>query len=99
MSALDPMLRPLHVAFCRHRATVEIHEDYFFAEVGAPFEETLLHQFQQCQNLGIAQRLVRKFNTIGLSLHRMREWHQSHARMDRHGRIMKGMIKNGGRLW
>jgi hypothetical protein len=67
------MSRPLHVAFCRRWARVEILEDQFFTEVGAPFEEALSHRFQQCQNLGISQRLVRKFNTIGLSLHRMRE--------------------------
>jgi hypothetical protein len=41
----------------------------FFRHIWAPFEETLLCCFQKSEDFGIAQRLVCKFDSVGLRLH------------------------------
>ncbi len=62
---LDAMSRGFHVALCCGGTQVEIPENEIFRHIWAPFEEVLLCSFQESGDLGIAQELECKFDSIG----------------------------------
>ncbi len=88
---VDAMVGLLHVALCHCRAWIEVFEDQCFQNIEAPFEELLVDSFQKHQNFGIAQRLVGKFDSVGLSLHRVHEGGQGDAQV--------GIAGMNQRLW
>jgi hypothetical protein len=85
VGAADAMAGALHVALCSCRARIEVFEDQCFRNIGAPFEEPLVDSFQEHQNIGVAKRLVGKFDGVGPSLHRVNEGGQGDARVGFNG--------------
>ena len=51
---MNAFLWVLHVSFCS-RAGVQIFHDQFFAEVGAPFEGTLLQCFHEAGDFWVRE--------------------------------------------
>jgi hypothetical protein len=65
--AMDAMARLLHVALRHCRARIEIFDNQCFQNIGTLFEKPFADSFQECQNLGVTQRLVGIFDSIGPS--------------------------------
>jgi hypothetical protein len=63
----------LHMAFCICGSWVQVFCYLCFADVWAPFEETLLQCFHQGGDFWIAQRLVGKRDCIGTGSYGMGE--------------------------
>ncbi len=99
----------LHVSFRCHWAWIKVLEDELFRHVWAPFEESLVHRFQQCREFWITQWLVCKFNFVALRTHRMHEWCEVDIVMEclawmqgtsnTMGRSQKGRLHPIGHYW
>ena len=74
------MAGTLHVPRCRCCARVEILEDQRLGQIWAPFEEPTSDGLEEGQNLGAAERLVGKLDSIGTCAHRVREGGQRERR-------------------
>jgi hypothetical protein len=75
------MLRALHVSLGSAWACIWVLGYELLSHIGAPFEETFPRCFQQCGCLGITQRLMFKFDGIGLRLHKVGEVHEVDFRL------------------
>ena len=91
----------LHMPLGSAWACIKVLRYEFFGHIGAPFEETFPRCFQQCGYLGITQRLMCKFDGVGLHLHQVREVREVDTRVVAgcHCGMVGGTIFTGAWLW
>ena len=73
LGALNYLMGPFHVIFCGGWAWVEVARYSFGREVGASVEESASDCFEDCQDCGATQQLMRELDAVGLGLDNMCE--------------------------